>query len=329
MPIFWRLFAAHAAVVVAAVLVLVLTPASVSDRATVLEVVLLVAGALVALAVEVIVLRRALRPLEELRDAMSAASLPSDRATPIAVGGRTAEVDELAAAFNAMLDRLDRERRDSGRRTIAAQEAERRRIGLELHDEIGQLLTGVLLQLQPAAGDAPADARQERAQQGVHDALDAIREITRGLRPDALEDLGLRSALTALASSAADRSPVHVTRRIAGGSALPDLPDDVELAIYRVAQESLTNVLRHSEAHEVALELGCEPDAGGQVVVLRVVDDGRGLPPAGASGSRLDGSAGSGLEGMRERAAAIGATLSAGPGDGGRGTAVELRVAVR
>lgn len=313
MPLLWRLFAAHAAVVVTAVVVLVATPARVSGRTTGAEIAVLLVAAAAALAIELAVLRRALRPLDDLRAAMADVHLPNPGAR-IAVTDSTAEVDELADAFNDMFARLDRERRDSGRRAIAAQEAERRRIGLELHDEIGQLLTGVLLQLKPAPGSEP-DPRLARAQAGVHQALDAIREITRGLRPDALDDLGLRSALTALASAAADGTALHVTRAIDRG--LPPLPEDVELAIYRVAQESLTNVLRHAGAREAELRLGCVDGR----VRLTVTDDGVGLPA-------VPNAAGNGLIGMAERAAAIGAALTTGPRPDGRpGTQVALEVA--
>jgi two-component system sensor histidine kinase UhpB len=211
-----------------------------------------------------------------------------------------------------MLDRLEAERRESGGRALAAQEAERARIARGLHDEVGGIMTGVLLQLKRVEAVVPADRRADlaEAQQSVREALDEVRRIAQELRPEALEHLGLVSALTALATTFANRTGLTVERRFV--RELPPLDPEVELTVYRVAQESLTNVARHADARSVLLSL--EP--GRRSVVLRVVDDGRGFnggPPA----------EGGGLRGMRERAVLVGAALAvkAAP-DGG----VEVRL---
>src|SRR5262249_52622842 len=171
------------------------------------------------------------------------------------------EVGELVHVFNQMLERLELERRESGRRVLQAQEGERERIAGELHDEVGQVLTGVLLQLE-------SEGRSEEAKAAVRQALEEVRRIARELRPEMLEHLGLVSALTELARKFADQSGLAIERRFADH--LPPLSDDAELAVYRIAQESLTNVARHAEASRVELTL--QPGAGS--VVLRVVDDG-------------------------------------------------------
>jgi two-component system sensor histidine kinase UhpB len=211
-----------------------------------------------------------------------------------------AEVAALATAFNDMLGRLERERRDSGRRALAAQESERQRIARELHDEVGQVLTGVMLEL----GDQPA-------REAVRHALEEVRRIARELRPEVLDDLGLQSALRSLCTAAAAHQGLRVERRLelADGG----LDPEVELVVYRVAQESLTNVLRHAGASEVLVALG-NVDGGLRLVVS---DDGRGLPPGAAGGS--------GITGMRERALHIGGRLTVGAVRGG-GTEVRLDV---
>jgi signal transduction histidine kinase len=127
------------------------------------------------------------------------------RVDPLAPGerlpqeGTTSEVSDLAAAFNDMLDRLEGERRDSARRAMGAQERERRRLAAELHDEIGQSLTALLLQLRRGAVDGnnagPLLGQGARATERI---LDDVRAVARRLRPEALDDLGLASALNSL-----------------------------------------------------------------------------------------------------------------------------------
>ncbi len=124
-----------------------------------------------------------------------------------------------------------------------------------------------------------------------------MRDIARGLRPQALDEFGLRSALVTLATGFAERTGLQVRQRLA--SELPELAPEQDLAIYRVAQESLTNVARHAEAGGVEIVL----DASAAAVVLRVRDDGRGLEPDS------NGDAG-GLAGMRERAMLAGGALT-------------------
>jgi len=226
-------------------------------------------------------------------------------------------VTELVRGFNEMLGRLEDERRESGRRALSAQEAERLRIARGLHDEVGQILTGVLLQLSSLA-DAGAAQRQgelEEAKQATRQALEEVRRIAHELRPAALEHLGLASALTELTTKFAGLTGIVIDRRF--DPALPPLSAEIELAIYRIAQESLTNVIRHADAShvEVSLENGLES------VVLRVLDDGRGLDTSAPS-SDADGG---GLRGMRERALLIGGALAIKEGPTG---GVEVRLEV-
>jgi two-component system, NarL family, sensor histidine kinase UhpB len=218
-------------------------------------------------------------------------------------------------AFNQMLDRLETERRESSRRVLAAQEAERRRIASGLHDEVGQVLTGILLQLDAltAAGDDTRRVKVEEAKQSIRQALEEVRRIAQELRPELLEHLGLVSALTELSRTFTQASGVEVERRFAPD--LPGLSDEAELAIYRVAQESLTNVARHADASRV--ELALEP--GASSVVLRVVDDGGGMKAASAQDGR------GGLRGMRERAVLVGGALAVKDGHSG---GVEVRLEV-
>jgi two-component system sensor histidine kinase UhpB len=211
-----------------------------------------------------------------------------------------------------MLDRLETERRESGRRVLAAQEAERVGIARDLHDEVGQLLTGALLQLNAIAETSPVDREDlDQASQAVRRALDEVRRISSELRPEMLEQLGLVSALTELATTFARVSGVRVERQF--DRSLPKLAPDTELAVYRIAQESLTNVARHAQANRVMLAL----ERGYDSVVLRVVDDGRGFQGVPEEHG--------GLRSMRERALLVDGALAIK--DGARG-GVELRLEV-
>ena len=160
----------------------------------------------------------------------------------------------LAQTFNEMLDRLESERRDSARRALLVQEGERQRIARELHDEVGQTLTGVMLQVEGLAGTIPEQSREqldelrETARQGTEE----VRRIVRRLRPEALEDLGLQSALGCARDR--DRRAGEAPDRAAAGAGLP-LSEEQELVVYRIAQEALTNVARHAEAAQVQLRL--------------------------------------------------------------------------
>jgi len=246
----------------------------------------------VSLAINLVLLRRIVAPLRRLTETMRSVR-PLEPGRRVAISGADEEVASLAAAFNDMLERLETERRESGRIASAAQEEERKRIARELHDEVGQVLTGVMLQLDDA------DARES-----VRQSLEDVRRIARELRPEMLDDLGLLSALRALSNTAAHQG-LSVERQLDIGDLR--LRPEVELAVYRVAQESLTNVMRHADANEVLLAL--QQVDGALRLVVR--DDGRGLPDG-------DGQAGAGIAGMSERALHVGGrvTVASSPGAG-------------
>jgi two-component system sensor histidine kinase UhpB len=228
----------------------------------------------------------------------------------------TSEVGELALTLNEMLERLETERREATGRVLAGQEAERLRIAQELHDQIGQDLTAVLLSLarmQPGAPEELAPSLSE-AQDAVRASLEDVRRIALELRPEALDDLGLPSALAVLCERFSERSGLEVTRRLA--EVLPALSAQAELVIYRVAQEALTNVARHSGSRCAELALAVHDSR----VSLTVRDWGRGLDS--------DYAPGSGIRGMRERAALVGATVDIHGNADGPGCELQLSVPV-
>lgn len=312
MPLLWRAFTTNAIVLVLAYLALVFAPVTVSVPPEPAELAVLTLGLLVLLALNLLLLRPAFKPLNDLAATMRGHDPLSPGRRARVAGGPV--VSAVARAFNDMLDRLEDERRESGRRALLVQEDERRRIARELHDEVGQILTGVMLRVEALGGRIPEylrpqlDELRETARRGTEN----VRRIASQLRPEALEDLGLQSALSALATTFVDQTGIPVHRRLEPG--LP-LSAEQELAIYRIAQEALTNVARHAGARRVELELGRRP-AG--VVRLVVRDDGRGIPGTANGASH-------GIRGMRERAMLIDAGLRIAAGPGG-GTEVTLDI---
>ena len=298
LSLFWRVFVTNALFFAIGTAALAVSPATVSFPLAVTEAIVLVIGVGAILVANALLLRLTFRPLERLNALMREIDLlrPGQR---LSVAG-SGEVAELIRTFNDMLDRLEAERRASSGRALMAQEAERRRIAQELHDEIGQILTAVVLQLKKAAEKAPPEMQAPLldVQEAARSSLDEVRRIARRLRPGVLDDLGLISALSALANSASEQSDLRVQRRFP--ERIPALSSEIELVLYRVAQEGLTNAIRHSGASRV--ELSLHRTATG--ITLRVADDGQGMNGAAE---------GAGLLGMRERAMLVGGSLRIDP----------------
>jgi two-component system sensor histidine kinase UhpB len=308
----WRIFAVNALVFVTAAVLLALAPVTIHAPIRLHELVILIGGLIVMLITDIALVRRTLDPLRRLATVMTVVDPMSPGRRAPEFRSAASETIALAEAFNAMLERLETERRESSRRAVAAQEAERMRIARELHDEIGQTLTAVALLAERAAGQG---GTQQQALSEIADtvqaSLDDLRRISRELRPEALDDLGLVNALIALCSRISQQSGLRVRRDFE--PQLPTLRSDIELVIYRVAQEALTNVLRHAHASNVDLSLR---HAEGRIL-LTVRDDGRGLPETLPTTS--------GLAGMRERAMLIDAKLDI---DSHPDAGVEVRLAV-
>lgn len=312
LPLYWRVCLINGLVFVAGTVGLVLSPATVSAQVVVSEAIVLTIGLAVILVLNSLLLRTSLAPLDRLVRLMERVDLqrPGQRLPETDTGA----VSHLVHGFNAMLTRLETERGMSNAKALAAQEAERHRIAQELHDEVGQSLTAVLLGLKQVTDRAPEDLAADlgMVQEAVRSSLDEVRQVARRLRPGVLEDLGLHNALAALATDFSTGG-ILVRRKFTPG--LPPLPKETELVIYRVAQEALTNAARHSAADTVEISL----TKHGDMVVLRVTDNGRGL---------RDRPEGAGIRGMRERALLVAGELTISTDTGG-GTEVCLRVPVR
>jgi two-component system sensor histidine kinase UhpB len=278
---------------------LVVTPVTVHAPPRTDELVILVLAFVAILALNVVRIRRAFAPLRNFAAQMEQVDLRHPERARIGGATETVELAAFTDAFNAMLERLADERRAGSRAALLAQERERLRIARALHDEAGQTLTAVILEIERAAAQGPESERERMAELAaeLQSTLDEIRRISRELRPEALDDLGLINALIALSTRAGRQGDLQIERHFADD--LPALSSELELVIYRVAQEALTNVLRHAEASHCLVELQSRDGR----VELRVSDDGRGMP------GRIQGQA-IGIEGMRERALLAGGSLA-------------------
>jgi two-component system sensor histidine kinase UhpB len=225
----------------------------------------------------------------------------------------TDEVRRLEAAFVRMISRLEAERREAGRVAIQAQERERGRIAQDLHDEVNQALTAVTLRLQATIERAPEELSDElvETKRLATQAMDELVALARQLRPAVLDDHGLLPALHSQVRDFGEQAKI-VAVFTTQGAPVGFTPEQ-QLVIYRVTQESLSNIVQHAEARTVHVEL-----AFGRPTRLRISDDGRGFDQSGSNG-------GLGLSGMRERALLAGGSLSINSRTG-RGTNVELTI---
>ncbi len=295
-PLFWRVLALNAAVVTTmAVAIAVVLPAPfahiAADDAIILAITLLV-----TLVANSLLLRGALAPLTRLPSLLRRVD-PLQSGERLQVPGAPSEAAELAQAYNQMLDRLESERLQSTRRALSAQEGERLRVAQELHDEVGQALTGILLGLSRVTHEAPPELATPLKQmlETTRSSIDDVRRIAQRLRPEPLEHLGLTGALLSLSRRLGEPSDLHINCHVPT-DLTPQSPER-ELVIYRVAQEATTNAIRH--AHPTTIDVTLHANHHRLTLIVR--DDGRGIRAARREGG--------GIRGMRERASLVGGAL--------------------
>jgi two-component system sensor histidine kinase UhpB len=274
------------------------------------------AGLAISFVVNSWVLKRALEPLDRLQQAVD--DVRSGAAdTRVTLSDNSDErFDRLADTFNQMLNQLEQdaeEMQQLSRLILQAQEDERYRLARELHDEAAQALTSLLVRLrllERAHDPADAQKRVQELRELTAGALEDVRRVALDLRPTILDDLGLWPALEWRIDELNKHSEMQA--HFAARGVQERLPSDVALALYRVAQESLSNATRHAQATNVEVLLERLPAH----IVLQVCDDGVGFDP---SAPQADGERhGLGLLGMRERMRMIGGqlTIRSAPGEG-------------
>jgi len=248
------------------------------------------------------------RAFEAIRDGQEARSAIA--------GMRASGWVDIVASASTLLDHMEDESLQFSARLLGSIEAERQRIGRELHDNAGQILAAAMLKLelferQLAAGATPRPSLVP-VRLLLEQTLSQLRAAIYDLRPTMLDDLGLAAALRWYVTARTERPGLEVVMRLDDG--VRRLPPTVEIAIYRVGQEALANVVKHAAASRV--EIGLEIKPG--FAVLTILDNGKGFDPTEARGRGL------GLRSMRERVAQLGGRLNivTGPGEGTRVFAV-------
>jgi two-component system sensor histidine kinase UhpB len=318
LPLFWRLLGVNLVIVLGgAVIGTWLTQRMVLNGSfTPVTHALLVLGALTLSAgLSMLVLHETFRPIRSLREATQRFNAGDHSARASLAPMTDPDVASLVLEVNALWDRLEadaatiREKTEQAERlaaqVIMAQEEERRRVARELHDEAGQALTAVIIGLERGlasmpetyAADLPVQPRQliSNLRDLAAQTLDEVRKLALELRPSVLDDLGLVAALRQYVRSTEERSGLLAQLTVAGWEEGDErLPPEVETALFRIAQEALTNAIRHARASTVQVRLRRSPDN----VSLEVRDDGVGLSatPSAEPGKHL------GMFGMRERA---------------------------
>jgi two-component system, NarL family, sensor histidine kinase UhpB len=261
-----------------------------------------------------LLLHRRFEPLTDVIDLMETVDLSAPRHANLSrARPDSREVRRLQTAFGRMVARLESERRAAGRAVVAAQERERQRIAQDLHDEVNQALTAVALRLQASIEHAPPALRRELLDTKAlcGQAMEELLALARQLRPTVLDDHGLLAALRSQVQDFAERTGIRASFHVRG--TMHPLTAEQQLVIYRVTQESLSNVVQHSAARTTDVELSF---IGRTLLVVR--DDGCGF-----NGTR---NGGLGLSGMRERALLVGGRLVVWSAPG-NGTRVELTLA--
>jgi two-component system sensor histidine kinase UhpB len=284
----------------------------------------IVSATLFTLFINALLLRASFRPLFHLLATIRQVSTGNTQARAVS-SSTSGEIGELASAFNSMLDRLEAARQEQTMLIIQAQEEERRRIALELHDDAGQNLTALLIhteilsqQFQMLPESATNDAiRQQltgelqQLTRLTQQTLENIRLLSQQLRPSVLDDLGLLAALRWLVEDSQQRLQLDVACKIEGIKQDSSFPHAYETALFRIAQESLTNIARHARTQKAEILLKQDR----QSIHLRISDQGCGYDPATIH-------KGSGIVGMRERAELLKGRLLLHT-QPGHGTAIE------
>lgn len=292
-------------------------------------------GWLLSVALNFVLLQVAFHPLMHLGKVMNRVQA-GERSLRAPISGLDPQADQLAQTFNVMLEALDDASRQRASQIINAQEQERKRIARELHDETSQVLTSLLISLavlEESITTSEARYRIADTRTLAHQTLRAIRNLSIDLRPSALDDLGLLPALRWYIKEYQQKCSIEV--EFQATSFKERLPAEIETALYRIVQESLTNTARHANARKVCIMLKEEVDG----VYATISDDGCGFDTQALQktsvqerGSGLESGSGLGrglgLIGMQERAVLLDGSLEI-TSHPGQGTTVEVRIPIQ
>ncbi len=324
-PLFWKVLVANAGVVLLASAAGFLVGAQHGTGPKVEWLVALAAGALVvSVVVNAVIVWVALQPLRALET--TAARVGAGEFDARVAGSPLADrnLSRLAATFNAMLDGIAAYRlrlREIAARALGAAEEERKRIARELHDETAQSLAGLMLRVRLARNSGDERLRQrvlDEMREELSVAVERVRSVAQGLRPPALEMLGLAAAVNSHAAMVADTAGIEVDVDIEDiGDALNE---EGELALYRIIQAALSNVARHAAATRASVTLR----RAGERVQASISDNGNGFDLDAVLAKSGEGL---GILGMQERAAYLSGRTEVRSAPG-RGTRIEVDIPV-
>lgn len=324
LPLFYKVLIANSTiVVVGAVFGTALTARAARETGGLYSLIALFAviGTLTSIAVNWFVLRAALRPLLVLEKTVDEVRRGDFRVRVKKVGIGDPQIDVLTETFNGMLDAVERYRtqiHEMSVRALNAQEEERKRISRELHDDTAQALTAQLLRLKTIEETGGTLDPNGLAQliELTAETLEDVRHMAHELRPPSLDDLGLLASIEGLVAQCGERFDLPVAFYSDGLKNRPT--PDVELAVYRIVQEAVTNIAKHAGDCEATVSLRVYRNT----LWVRITDTGKGFDMSAVD---LDGGSGLGLFGMQERAALVGGSVLISSGHG-RGTEIEVRV---
>lgn len=278
-------------------------------------------GVFTSIVVNYLLMRLAFRPLIDVTSALRHIRA-GDRDMRVPEVRDDPQIEELSRTLNSMLNVLERQRKRDTALSIKAQEDERKRIARELHDETSQSLTGLVLKIRAIEGLVPASLpkvteRLLQAKELAHATLNEVHTMAVRLRPSVLDDLGLAAGLRSYVKEFSENTGIKVN--LSQVELAERLPAELETVLYRVVQEALTNVARHSGADRCSVTI----ERSDGVVRGEIADNGCGFDPQAVL--RSERNSGLGLHGMKERIELVEGTLSFDSIPGG-GSTVNLEV---
>ena len=321
LPVLFKVLIANSAVIlVGATLGTYLATRIHQPNGSAILIIFIASGWIISVLINFVLLKYTFHPLTQLRETMKRVQAGNtDLRAPLT--GQDLEVDQLADAFNTMLETLDESARTRATQILAAQEQERKRIARELHDETSQVLTSLLISmkiLEETISSEVARQQMEETRSLVHQTLRAIRNLSIDLRPSALDDLGLVPALRWYLKEYQQKCKVEV--EFSASSFKERLPPEIETTIYRIVQEALTNTAKYAQATKVRVSVA-EIEEG---VRATVSDNGKGFDAQTLLKLPWQ-ERGLGLAGMHERAALLDGALLIDT-EPGRGTTIDVTI---
>ncbi len=321
LPVLWKVLIANSVVIlVGATLGTYLATRIYQPNGPAILVGFVTVGWLMSVLINFVLLKIAFHPLTQLRETMKRIQAGNiELRAPLT--GQDPEADQLAEAFNTMLETLAEAARTRATQILTAQEQERKRIARELHDETSQVLTSLLISLkvlEESITNEETRGRMEETRSLVHQTLRAIRNLSIDLRPSALDDLGLLPALRWYIKEYQQKCQIEV--EFVSTSFKERLPSEIETALYRIVQEALTNTAKYAKASRARISIA--EDNG--FVTATISDNGQGFDAQTILKLPWQ-ERGLGLAGMHERAALLDGTLLIKT-EPGEGTTIEARL---